>query len=56
MEQPIFDARHHQCKQSKVEIQARDMLVISLRAQALCITCYVKRLIQHWDFMMREYS
>jgi len=23
-EQPSFDAKHHQCKQSKVEIQARD--------------------------------
>jgi len=24
-EQPSFDATHHQCKQSKVEIQARDV-------------------------------
>ena len=39
-EQPSFEAKHRQCKQTKVEIQARDVSDIGeIIDQALCITC-----------------
>ena len=54
-EQPSFDAKHHQCKQSKVEIQARDVNDIAPYPSPMYHM--LKRLSQHrfmWYFRMRE--
>jgi len=56
-EQPSFDAQHHQCKQSKVEIQARDVCDIAPYPSPMYHM--LKRFNQHrfmWYFRMREYS
>ena len=56
-EQPNFDAKHHQCKQSKVEIQTRDISDISLYSSPMYHM--QKRLNQHrfqWYFTMKGYS
>jgi len=56
-EQPSFDAKHHQCKQSKVEIQARNVNDIAPYPSPMYHMR--KRLNQprfKWYFRMREYS
>ena len=52
-----FDAKHHQCKQNKVEIQARDVSDIAPYPSPMYHM--LKKLNQHkfmWYFRMREYS
>ena len=56
-EQPSFDAKHCQCKQGKVEIQARDVSDIAPYPSPMYYM--LKRLNQHrlkWYFGMREYA
>ena len=56
-EQPSFDAKHHQCEQCKVEIQARDVSDITPYPSPMYHM--LRRLNQYrlkWYFRMREYS